>query len=322
MKDLTSSNIERQNILNNRLLFENEYKFTIAQVASFYEVDERTIRRYLDEFKNEIQRNGYEVLKGKRLKKFKLAMAEHLGKDTNVLTKTTLLSIFNFRALLNLGMLLRDSDKARLMRSAILDIVIDTINRRSGGDTKYINQRAEDYIFDAFREPIYRNKFTNALKNFVINKGIKYAIYTNKIYFSIFRENAQEYRNVLKLEAKEKVRDTMYAEVIRLISSYENGLAAEIEKYAKVKERPLKFKEVDKIFSKFESHPLWEPLINDVRIKMASRDFGFREAFHFKLHKYIQEISPEDFEKFLGERSKELAERIKETQDVFNILKK
>ncbi|MBN2893627.1 MAG: hypothetical protein JXL97_17280, partial [Bacteroidales bacterium] len=341
-KDLTKSNLERQNILNNRfaveeiqraigiegVIFEEQYKFTTAQVAQFYEVDERTVRRYIEDYKEEIQQNGYEVLKGKRLKDFKLVAKESDVKDINVLDLAPSISIFNFRAFLNLGMLLRDSEKARLLRGAILDIVIETINNRAGGDTKYINQRDEDYIFDAFREPKYRTRFTDALKNFVVEKGVKYAIYTNKIYVSIFQEKAQEYRSVLKLEEKENVRDTMYAEVLRLIASYENGLASEIESfYNKMnkdlpenKKRRITFAQLDNIFKAFESHPLWEPLINDARIKMASRDYGFREAFHFKLKKYIQAVSPEDFERFLGERSKELGERIKETQETFKHL--
>ena len=62
MKDLTISNIERQNVLNNRfavskvqehldiegMLFEGEYRFTKKMVADFYEVEERTIERYLE----------------------------------------------------------------------------------------------------------------------------------------------------------------------------------------------------------------------------------------------------------------------------------
>ena len=61
MKDLTVSNIERQNVLNNRfaideiqkhleltgMLFEGEYRFTKKMVAEYYGVEERTIERYL-----------------------------------------------------------------------------------------------------------------------------------------------------------------------------------------------------------------------------------------------------------------------------------
>jgi len=67
MKDLTISNIERQNVLNNRfavskvqkhldiegILFEGEYRFTKKMVADFYEVEERTIERYLEKYSDE-----------------------------------------------------------------------------------------------------------------------------------------------------------------------------------------------------------------------------------------------------------------------------
>lgn len=62
MKDLTISNIERQNVLNNRfavskvqehldiegILFEGEYRFTKKWLSDFYEIEERTIERYLE----------------------------------------------------------------------------------------------------------------------------------------------------------------------------------------------------------------------------------------------------------------------------------
>ena len=48
----------------------------------------------------------------------------------------------------------------------------------------------------------------------------KFGIYTNKIYTSIFKEKADEYREVLNLSQKEKIRDTMYSEVLDIISSY------------------------------------------------------------------------------------------------------
>lgn len=73
MNDLTVSNIERQNVLNNRyavdalqenlgftgMLFEGEYRFTKKMVADFYEVDERTIKRYVQEQEDELRANGY-----------------------------------------------------------------------------------------------------------------------------------------------------------------------------------------------------------------------------------------------------------------------
>ena len=121
MKDLTISNIERQNILNNRFAIEH-------------------IQKTLDIF--------FFLCKGKRLKDLKLQFAPAI----NVGSKTTQLGLFNFRSFLNIGMLLAESEKAKALRSAILDIVIATINEKTGGGTKYINRRDVNYIPAAITE--------------------------------------------------------------------------------------------------------------------------------------------------------------------------
>ena len=54
---------------------------------------------------------------------------------------------------------------------------------------------------------------------------------------------------------------------------------------------------------------------------MESRDKCFRDALHHKLEHYIQSVPKADFERFLGEKSKELEERILETREVFERLK-
>ena len=52
--------------------------------------------------------------------------------------KAPALSIFDFRAFLNISMIITDNERARLIRQLILDIAIDVINQRTGGGTKYI----------------------------------------------------------------------------------------------------------------------------------------------------------------------------------------
>jgi len=241
--------------------------------------------------------------------------------DINVGSRIVNLGIFNFRAFLNLGMLLAESEKARLLRTAILDIVIDTINARTKGQTKYINQRDEDFIYSYFKGENYRKEFTDALKNYVDMGNFKYPLYTDKIYVSIFKENADEYRKILRLEAKEDVRDTFYSEVLDIISSYEFGFAKELEKAYKLKGSKLDNYETDRIFSVFEDQALWKPLIEKARNKMASRDLAFRDALHNKLKNYISPVEADDFERFIGEKSKELEERMKDAKDVFKRLK-
>jgi len=335
MKDLTASPIYRQNVLNNRfaveeiqkaadvkgILFEGEYRITKKQTADFFEIDERTIDRYLEKFETELRQNGYEVLRGNKLNKFKLALQNTAVTDIHVGHKTVNLAVFNFRAFLNLAMLLVESEKARVLRGVILDITIDAINKRTGGGTKYINQRDEDFIVSYFRGEHYRREFTDALRDCVDLGNAKYAIYTNKIYRSIFKENADEYRQVLKLKASERVRDTMYSEILDLIASYEAGFGDELQKACQQKGRKLTPFEVDRLFIEFESRRLWEPLRNNARQKMASRDLGFRDALHQKLEKYIDAIDPADFDRFLGEKSKSLQERLEENKDVFQRLK-
>lgn len=77
-------------------------------VANFFEVDIRTISRYLEQNTEELVSNGYQILKGKKLKEF-MAVANNSGKDINVPAKTTVLGIFDIRAFLNMAMLLSES---------------------------------------------------------------------------------------------------------------------------------------------------------------------------------------------------------------------
>jgi hypothetical protein len=334
-KELTNSTAERQNVLNNPfavteiqkaihirgVVFEGSVHLMKEQIAVFFEVDVRTIERYLEKYGDELRLNGYEVLRGKRLKSFKLTVKKQFDTDIGVGIKTQQLGIFDFRAFLNIAMLLTESERASMLRQAILDIVIDTINQRTGGSTKYINQRDEDFILAYFQEENYRKEFTNALRDYVDMGNFKYPMYTNKIYVSIFRENAQEYRRILKLHKKDKVRDTFYSEILDLVASYEYGFAKLLEAtYAKGQQKLASW-EVDRLFVEFEDQPHWKPLVERARNKMASRDLAFRDALHLQLKEYIMPVQANEFERFLGEKSKELAERLKEAKDVFKRLK-
>ncbi len=334
-KDLTTSAIDRQNILNNPyalaeiekaagiqgIPFEGRTVVLKEQVASFFEVTTRTIDNYIEKFGSELRNNGYVVLRGNSLKQFKQALKDTSDDEIHFVTKTTVLGIFDFRSFLNLAMLLAESERARLMRQMMLDIVIDTINSRSGGGTKYINQRDEDFLHSAFVEENYRKQFTDALRDCVSMGNFKYAVYTDKIYVSIFREKAREYRKVLRLEQKDCVRSTFYAEVLDLIASYECGFAAMLRKETESKGRKLSAWEVDALFKEFETQAHWKPLIEKARLKMASRDLAFRDALHLQLQEYVAPVQREDFERFLGEKSKELSERLEDAKGVLQRLK-
>ena len=128
-KDLTTSQIERQNVLNNNvalpriqealgieaLEFNGRYVLTKKIVADYYGVDIRTIDNCLSNNEEELRNNGYKVLTGNELKEFKLCFDTEI--DFGI--KTVRLGIFDFRAFLNVGMLLTSSEKAKFVRSRI-----------------------------------------------------------------------------------------------------------------------------------------------------------------------------------------------------------
>jgi hypothetical protein len=334
VNDLTNSQRDRQNILNNRyalekveehlglggILYQDNMVFTKQQIVALFEVSESIIEKYLNSHGAELKTNGYKVLKGQALKDFLNATG---GVVTDYGTKITVLGIFTFRTVLNIAMLLTESDRARLIRSRILDIVIEAVAERSGGHTKYINQRDCDYLASAYHEFSYRKVFTNALDEYLdMGKG-KFGIYTNEIYKLVFKGNAQEYRQILNLESKDKVRDTLYAEVLKAIASVENGLAQDMQIKSVQLGRKLQPHELDELIETAANNPYLKPIIEDARIKMASRDLSFRDALHQKLESYIQTVPEADFEKFLGEASRSLEQQLAdpETLAVFKRLK-
>ena len=339
MNDLTISNVERQNVLNNRyavealqdnlgftgMLFEGEYRFTKKMVADFYEVDLSTINRYISQYEEELKYNGYFLCRGKLLKELKL----QFGHVINKMTKTTQLGLFSFRAVLNMGMLLTESEKAKQVRARILDIVISTINKRAGGGTKYISTRDMDFLPAAIEEDNYRKNFTTAVGKCVLgHKTFKYAQVTDLIYQAVFKERAKEYRALLRLDKDDNVRRTLYAEVLRCLSSFENGIGYAIEEeYKENGGEQLPLERVKELITEQEESPAMKPFIYDARSKMASRDVAFRDVFHNNIAGYLRAVTPEEFDRFIGEKSidfdeimelpenKEVLKRLKQADD-------
>lgn len=333
-QDLTTSQIERQNVLNNHLAipriqkslgiaaleFNGKYYLTKQMVAEFFEVDVRTIDNYLSEYEDELKYNGYILCKGKMLNDFKLQFAHEMA----FASKTTQLGLFDFRSFLNLGMLLRESEKARQLRGAILDIVIATINERAGGGTKYINWRDREFMPAAIMEENYRKNFTSAINECVDgHKTFKYSQVTDLIYKAIFFEKAAEYKKLLHLEEKDSARATMYAEVLRVISSFENGVGFAIREKFMETGTKLSITDVQELITKQSESAAMMPFLYDARQKMASRDYCLRDVYHENISAYLKALSPEEFEKFIGSESLDLEKLLdnEENRAVLNRLK-
>lgn len=326
-KDLTNSTVARQNVLNNELAlkniethlalggfqYEGETVFTKAQVANILQVDERTIDRYIHDNGDELRENGYQIFTSQALKNLRSQYVDDMN-VVDIPAKAPSLGIFTFRAVLNLAMLCTESETAKAIRTRILDIVLDVIAQKSGGHTKYINQRDSNFLPAMLNEESYRKKYTNALKDHLNMGNHKYAIYTDKIYKAIFLENAKEYKKILKLSKSDKTRETMYTEVLEVIASFENGLAEQIVQQATQLGRKLQAKELDELIENATNSPFLKPSIDGARQKMASRDLCFRDAQHQRLERYIQAVPKEDFQKFLGETSQSLAEQLSDPE--------
>jgi len=326
--------VARKNVLNNRYAlqqlesdlalggraFEGETVFTKQEVASILDIDERTIDRYLSSHGQELTASGYRVVKGKSLKNIRLTNVDDIN-VVNISPKTPVLGVFTFRALLNLAMLVTESDRAKAIRSRMLDIVLDVIAEKAGGHTKYVNQRDRDYLPTAFMENSYRKQFVSALNRYLDMGNHKYSEYTNKIYKAVFCENAAEYKKVLQLAGSDKTRDTMYAEVLTVVASFEHGLSEQLRSKSQSLGRKLTPAELDDLIVAAESNPFMKPSIEDARTRMASRDLGFRDALHDRLERYIQSVPEADFERFLGEKSQSLQKQLADTETL-NVLKR
>lgn len=95
---------------------------TRKQLSSYYETDEETIKKLVTRNKEELISNGMITLEGDKLKEFK----SYFDGETLSLTKMNkankVLNIFTRRAILNVGMLLRDSEVAKQVRKSLLNM--------------------------------------------------------------------------------------------------------------------------------------------------------------------------------------------------------
>lgn len=327
-KDLIHSQVDRQNILNNSYaieqiqkelpltgyLWQTEIVFTIDSVSNIFDVDTRTIQRIIEANRDELAQNGFRILSGDTLSAFRES-----GYKISPLIRN--LSLFTIRSVLDIAMLLTTSERAKEIRQKILDITMNVLQSRTNGNTQFINQRDPNFLEISYQNETGRKNFTNALNSYVDMGLYKYEFFTNKVYQCIFLEKAKEYQRVLRLSTRTKLRDTMYTEVLLCITAVERGAAYELEKKYKELNRKLTKEEASLVIQSLSEHPSTKTFIEQARTKMASRDLSFRDAEHKKLQNYITSVDPDDFERFLGNKSKSLEQQIREHRAIFLRLK-
>jgi hypothetical protein len=98
---------------------------TIKLAAGYFEVSPKTIESLIHDNRDEIESDGLKVLKGEELKKY----ASLFGKEASMSSKTSQFTIIPRRAILRMGMLLRDSEVAKQIRTYLLNLEEDTPKR-------------------------------------------------------------------------------------------------------------------------------------------------------------------------------------------------
>jgi len=116
-KTLRESVINRTEVLDRvkkLTMLPDDLHVTIEMAANYYEVHNDAIESVIRDHKDELTSDGMQVLKGERLSAFKT--------ETGFSSRAASLTIIPRRALLRIGMLLRDSLVARQVREYLLNV--------------------------------------------------------------------------------------------------------------------------------------------------------------------------------------------------------
>ncbi|MCX5049567.1 MULTISPECIES: restriction endonuclease [unclassified Streptomyces] len=116
-KTLRGNVLERTDVLDRvkaLSLLPDGMHVTTAMVAVYFEVGLTAITSLLHDHREELEASGYRVLTGSELTSFK--------ELSGIQSRTRSLALFSRRAVLNVAMLLRDSEVARQVRVYLLDM--------------------------------------------------------------------------------------------------------------------------------------------------------------------------------------------------------
>jgi hypothetical protein len=116
-KSLRDGVLERTDVLDRvktLSLLPDGMHVTTVMVATYFEVTVKTLESVVEDHREELVSNGYQVLTGTPLALFKRA--------SGIQSRSKALALFSRRAVLNVAMLLRDSEIARQVRVYLLDM--------------------------------------------------------------------------------------------------------------------------------------------------------------------------------------------------------
>ena len=120
-KSLRESLIDRTEVLDRvkkLTLLPDDLHVTVEMAASYYEVGKEAIKSVIKDHRDELESDGLKVLRGSEITEF----ARSFEDPANFSNKTRSLILIPRRALLRIGMLLRDSAVAKQVREYLLNV--------------------------------------------------------------------------------------------------------------------------------------------------------------------------------------------------------
>lgn len=154
---------------------------TTELVAKFYDVDEEVIKWHVRSHKDELEFNGLRTVRGSDLKQLKEDVSAGQGTEGVELPqlihpKTQSLTLFNRRTILNVGMLLRDSEVAKGVRNYLLNLEEDAERIQ-----RMMSLRTDERI-----------DYGKILEYFKICDGTYYGSLQDDVYLGLFQMRARE----------------------------------------------------------------------------------------------------------------------------------
>lgn len=189
---------------------------TVKMVANYYEVPNGTIKSLISEHNEELTNDGLKVLKGNELKDFKARLeyptnlqkdslqeagdlSEGLPQNEGNLKFAPSFTIIPRRALLRIGMLLRDSEVAKEVRDYLLDV--ERLARLAG--------------------IVARKDFTAAIQEKYPESRWKYKNFTDLVYKVTFGRNAKQLKEDMSLAKSANIRDHIKVKDLKKIEKIE-----------------------------------------------------------------------------------------------------
>lgn len=225
-KELREKCIERIDILDKvgkLIMLPNQVVASVEQTANYFEVDKEVIKYHIKKNKEELINNGLNILQGEKLKEFKTQVGELPS-----LKRQNKFTVFPKRAILNIAMLLRDSEIAKEIRKQLLDVIeedstkeniVNNITQEQLLQLKVINAKTNDEAMLALRElNDFKNRHIKKLEDTIQIQAPKVDMYDTLIETKGLTDmkKVADGLNLIRLDNNSKLGRNKLFEYLRL----------------------------------------------------------------------------------------------------------